>query len=148
MKAMKSRKSVGSGKSKRWRVAGINFDHFHMGDLLRFAAEHPRAEIVGISDEKAERMEEAVRKLGLPREKAFTDYKACLEETRPDIVILCPAASKHGEWVKKVAPSGAHIRVEKPFAASSGQVGVDASHGTPSSQPGSSSAASCRRSCC
>ena len=27
-----------------------------MGDLLRFAAEHPRAEVVGISDEKPERM--------------------------------------------------------------------------------------------
>jgi predicted dehydrogenase len=105
-------------KSKRWKIAGINFDHFHMGDLLRYAAEHPRAEIIGISDEKPERMEEAIRKLRLPRSKSFTDYKACLEQTRPDIVILCPAASKHGEWVKKVAPYGAHIMVEKPFAAS------------------------------
>ena len=42
----------------------------------------------------------------------------CLEKTKPDIVILCPAASKHGEWVKKVAPYGVHIMVEKPFAAS------------------------------
>jgi predicted dehydrogenase len=107
-----------SNHAKSWRIAGINFDHFHMGDLLRFAAEHPRAEIVGISDEKPERMEEAIRKLRLPRERTFTDYKACLEQTRPEIVILCPAASKHGEWVKKVAPSGAHIMVEKPFAAS------------------------------
>jgi len=107
-----------STKSKQWRIAGINFDHFHMGDLLRYAAEHPRAEIVGISDEKPERMEEAIRKLGVARPKAFTDYKACLEQTRPNIVILCPAASKHGEWVKKVAPYGAHIMVEKPFAAS------------------------------
>src|SRR5213079_2923493 len=74
--------------------------------------------IVGISDEKPERMGEAIRKFGLPREKAFTDYKACLEQTKPDIVILCPAASKHGEWVKKVAPYGAHLMVEKPFAAS------------------------------
>jgi glucose-fructose oxidoreductase len=37
---------------------------------------------------------------------------------KPDIVILCPAASKHGEWVKKIAPHGVHIMVEKPFAAS------------------------------
>jgi predicted dehydrogenase len=107
-----------SMKPKRWRIAGINFDHFHMGDLLRYAAEHPRAEIVGISDEKPERMEEAIRKLRLPREKSFTDYQACLEQTRPNIVILCPAASQHGKWVKKVAPCGAHIMVEKPFAAS------------------------------
>lgn len=105
-------------KRRTWRLAGINFDHFHMGDLLRYAAEHPQVEVVGISDEKPERMEEAVRKLGIPREQAFLDYRACLEKSRPDIVILCPAASKHGEWVRKVAPYGAHLLVEKPFAAS------------------------------
>jgi glucose-fructose oxidoreductase len=103
---------------KRWRVAGINFDHFHMGDLLRMARGHPQVELVGISDETPARMEEAVRKLGVPRECTFTDYRACLEETKPDVVILCPAASKHGEWVSKVAPYGAHLMVEKPFAAS------------------------------
>jgi len=103
---------------KRWRIAGINFDHFHMGDLLRYAHDHPNVEVVGISDEKAARMEEAVRKLKIPRERAFTDYRRCLEKTKPDLVILCPAASKHGEWVKRVAPFGVHIMVEKPFAAS------------------------------
>jgi predicted dehydrogenase len=104
--------------TKRWKLAGINFDHFHMGDLLRYAHEHPNVEVVGISDEQAPRMEEAVRKLGIPRERAFTDYRACLEKTKPDVVILCPAASKHGQWVKKVALYGPHIMVEKPFAAS------------------------------
>jgi glucose-fructose oxidoreductase len=103
---------------KRWRIAGINFDHFHMGDLLRMAREHPRVELAGISDEQPARMEEAVRKLGVPRDCAFTDYRKCLERTRPDVVILCPAASKHGEWVRKVAPYGVHLMVEKPFAAS------------------------------
>lgn len=105
-------------KKRTWRIAGINFDHFHMGDLLRMAVEHPQVEVVGISDEQPARMEEAIRKLGVRRDQAFTDYRACLEKTKPDIVILCPAASKHGEWVKKVAPYGAHLMVEKPFAAS------------------------------
>ncbi|MBX3744589.1 MAG: Gfo/Idh/MocA family oxidoreductase [Verrucomicrobiae bacterium] len=105
-------------KRKIWRVAGINFDHFHMGDLLRYTAEHPGAEIVGISDERPEKMEEAIGKLGIARDRAFTDYRECLEKTRPEVVILCPAASRHGEWVKKVAPCGAHLMVEKPFAAS------------------------------
>ena len=54
-------------KRKRWRIAGINFDHFHMGDLLRYTREHPQAEIVGISDEQPERMEEAIGKLGIAR---------------------------------------------------------------------------------
>jgi predicted dehydrogenase len=83
-------------KQKRWRIAGINFDHFHMGDLLRMAAEHPQVDLVGISDEQPERMEEAIIKLGIPRAQSFTDHRACLEQTRPDVVILCPAASKHG----------------------------------------------------
>jgi len=105
-------------KRKTWKIAGINFDHFHMGDLLRFAHEHPQVELAGISDEKPARMDEAVRKFRIPRERVFTDHRRCMEKAKPDVVILCPAASKHGEWVKKVAPYGPHLMVEKPFAAS------------------------------
>ena len=105
-------------KKRTWRVAGINFDHFHMGDLLRMASEHPQVDLVGISDEQPARMEEAVRKLGIPRDRVFDDHRACLDKARPDVVILCPAASRHGEWVRKVAPHGVHILVEKPFAGS------------------------------
>jgi glucose-fructose oxidoreductase len=105
-------------KHNTWKIAGINFDHFHMGDLLRMAMEHPQVEVVGISDEQPARMEEAIRKLSIPRKQSFIDYRACLEKSKPDVVILCPAAAKHGEWVKKIAPYGVHIMVEKPFAAS------------------------------
>jgi predicted dehydrogenase len=103
---------------KTWTLAGINFDHFHMGDLLRYAAEHPRVKIVGLSDETPARMEESIHALGIGRDRVFTDHRKCLEATKPDIVILCPAASCHGEWVKKVAPYGPHLMVEKPFAGS------------------------------
>ena len=104
--------------SKTWRIAGINFDHFHMGDLLREVHEHPEAEIVGIADEQPERMTTAVENFGLSPDQVFTDYKACLETTQPDAVILCPAASEHGDWTEKVAPYNVHILVEKPFAGS------------------------------
>jgi glucose-fructose oxidoreductase len=103
---------------KTWRIAGINFDHFHMGDLLRMAHEHPSARIVGICDEKPERMAEAARNFGIPPERVYTDYRACLEQTKPDLVILCPAAARHGEWTKRVASFGVHLLVEKPLAAS------------------------------
>ncbi len=103
---------------KRWRIAGINFDHFHMGDLLRMVFEHPAAEIAGIADEQLERMDSARRHFNLADSQVFTDYRTCLEQTRPDLVILCPAASRHGEWVAKVAPFGVHILMEKPFAGS------------------------------
>ncbi|HAM70288.1 MAG TPA: gfo/Idh/MocA family oxidoreductase [Verrucomicrobiales bacterium] len=103
---------------KKWKIAGINFDHFHMGDLLRMAANHPEAEIVAICDEHPARMAEATRNFGLGAGQVFTDYRACLERAKPDLVILCPAAAKHGEWTAKVAAHGVAIMVEKPFAGS------------------------------
>ncbi|MCC6143208.1 MAG: Gfo/Idh/MocA family oxidoreductase [Candidatus Hydrogenedentes bacterium] len=103
--------------TKTWRVVGIDFDHMHMGDNLRMVHEHPRAEIVGICDEQPERMAAAAKNFRLNEDQIFTDYRKCLELTRPDIVILCPATARHGEWTQKVAPYGAHILMEKPFAA-------------------------------
>ncbi len=102
---------------KRWKVAGINFDHDHMGDNLRMVANHPDAEIVGISHEEPRRMERAVQNFSIPPERVFTDYRKCLETTKPDIVILCPATARHAEWVLKVAPYGVHVLLEKPFAS-------------------------------
>ena len=103
---------------RSWKIAGINFDHFHMGDNLRFAFDHPSCEIVGLCDEQPQRMADAARDFQVPSDRLFTDYRQCLETTRPDIVILCPAAAQHGDWTAKVAPFGTHIIVEKPFAAS------------------------------
>ena len=99
------------------RIAGINFDHFHMGDLLRMIHDHPDAEIVAICDEQAARMQEAIRNFSIQRDRVFTDVRQCMEKSKPDIVVLCPAAARHGEYVKLVAPYGVHVLVEKPFAA-------------------------------
>jgi predicted dehydrogenase len=99
------------------KIAGINFDHMHMGDNLRMAFEHPGADIVGICDAQPERMQAVARSFQIPPERIFTDYRVCLEQTRPDIVILCPATAEHALWVEQVAPYGAHLLVEKPFAA-------------------------------
>jgi len=100
-----------------WRVAGISFEHFHMGDLLRMTGAHPRAEIVGVCDEQPARMKSTIQDRSIPAEQVFTDYRACLEETKPDLVILCPATARHAWYVEKVAPYGVHLLVEKPFAA-------------------------------
>ena len=107
--------------NKIWKIAGINFDHMHMGDLLRQAHEHPKAEIVGVSDEQPARMQDAVRNFGLPADRVFADFRKCLERTKPDLVILCPATGEHAKWTRLVAPYGVHILVEKPFAATLAQ---------------------------
>ncbi len=99
------------------RIAGINFDHFHMGDLLRMVHDHPDAELVGICDAQPARMVEATRNFSIPSDVVFTDVDACMEQTKPDVVILCPAAAHHAEYTRRVAKYGVHILMEKPFAA-------------------------------
>lgn len=101
-----------------YRIVGINFDHMHMGDNLRMAFNHPDCEIVGVCDERPERMSEAVQNFAIPDDKVFTDYRRCMEETAPDFVLLCPATANHGLWTERIAPYGKAILMEKPFAAS------------------------------
>lgn len=103
---------------KPWRVVGVNFDHMHMGDLLREVHDHAGAEIVGICDAKRERMNGAIAALGIGEDRVFTDVGKCLDATRPDLIILCPATADHARAVEEVAGHGAAILVEKPFAAS------------------------------
>lgn len=104
--------------TRPWRIAGINFDHMHMGDLLRMVKEHPNAEIVAVSDEEPDRMKGVMAALEIPAALAYEDFGRCLDITQPDVVILCPATAHHGDWTERVAPYGVHILVEKPFAAS------------------------------
>ncbi|MHB1155389.1 MAG: Gfo/Idh/MocA family protein [Phycisphaerales bacterium] len=101
----------------KFKIVGINFDHMHMGDLLRKAKDHPDVELVGVSDEQPERAAKVLEQIGLPQSLFVGDYRKLLETTKPDMVILCPSTAQHAEWTEKVAPFGAHIFMEKPFAA-------------------------------
>jgi hypothetical protein len=74
--------------SKKWKIAGINFDHMHMGDLLRQASEHPKVEIVGISDEQPERMEMSIR-TSTSRATAYSTITARASRRRSRISSSC-----------------------------------------------------------
>lgn len=102
---------------KKLKVVGLNFDHMHMGDLLRMCHEHPSVKIAGVCDEKPARMATAVRNFGISAEQVFTDPQQCLRETEPDFVVLCPATARHAEYVELAAKHRVHMLVEKPFAA-------------------------------
>ncbi|HLL90530.1 MAG TPA: Gfo/Idh/MocA family oxidoreductase [Tepidisphaeraceae bacterium] len=104
--------------TKRWRIAGINFDHMHMGDLLRQVHEHPSAEIVGVCDAQVARMRSAIDKFAIPADRVFTDVDECVERSKPDMVIVCAATAEHAVYVERIAPYGVHVFVEKPFATS------------------------------
>ncbi len=100
------------------RIAGVSFEHAHMGDLLREAHGLAGAEIVAVCDEDEKRMAEAIANFAIPRERVYRDIELCLEETRPDLAILCPATARHADVAERVAAFGVDILLEKPFAAS------------------------------
>ena len=102
---------------KKLKVVGLNFDHMHMGDLLRQCQEHPDVEIAGICDAEPARMRAVIANFSIPSERVFTDPHRCLATTEPDFVVLCPATALHADYVELVAPYRVHILVEKPFAA-------------------------------
>ena len=102
---------------KKLKVVGLNFDHMHMGDLLRKCHEHPGVEISGICDEDPARMQAVIANFKIPPQRVFTDPERCLAATEPDFVVLCPAPAQHAEYVELAAQHRAHILLEKPFAA-------------------------------
>ena len=102
----------------RHGVLGINFDHMHIGDLLRAVFEHPDAGIAGIFDPDRARMATAIANFAIPEERVFTDLEACLSTAGADLAIVCSATAEHAFTVEKIAPHGLNVLVEKPFAAS------------------------------
>ncbi|GAB5561566.1 MAG: Gfo/Idh/MocA family oxidoreductase [Synoicihabitans sp.] len=106
---------------RRWRIAGINFDFRHMDHLIACVARHPRADLVGICHDDPAEMQDVIRTHGVASKCVYTDWIRCLEETKPDVVLLCPASGAHAEWVERVAKFGVHVLIEKPFAANLAQ---------------------------
>ncbi len=102
----------------RLHIVGISFDHMHMGDLLRLVQDHPDAEIAGIFDPDAARMQGAIDAFGIAPDRVFTDFDTCMTTVRPDIAILCAAPADHADYTERLAQHRCHVIVEKPFAAS------------------------------
>jgi glucose-fructose oxidoreductase len=70
----------------------------HMGALLRKAKDHPDVELVGVSDLQSDRVMPVLKQIGLDDSLFFADYKKLMEQTQPDMVILCPATAEHADW--------------------------------------------------
>ena len=106
---------------KKWRVAGINFDHLHMGDLLREVFNHDFAEIVGVCDLDQNKMQSAISNFNIPNNLVFNNLDKCILETNPDLVITCPATADHANYVEKISKYPVHILIEKPFASNTSE---------------------------
>ncbi len=73
-------------------------------------------EIVAVADPHEGGRAAAQKRLAAP--KAFSDYKQMLDETKPDIVSICPRhPDQHRDMFLAAAERGIHAYMEKPMCA-------------------------------
>ena len=74
----------------------------------------PDTEIVAVADPDEKGRKAAAASLKAPR--TFADYRAMLDETKPDIVSICPRwLDQHRDMVVAAAERSIHIYMEKPM---------------------------------
>lgn len=81
-------------------------------------AENPNVEIIACTDYQIARAEEMARQYGCT---AYPDYRALLEQAKPDAVVVCTTNVTHYEVTVAALRAGAHVLCEKPMAASLAQ---------------------------
>ena len=103
----------------RYRIAVIghtgrgNYGH----DVDRVWLEIPDCEIVGVADPDENGRQQAAKRL--KTDKVYSDYLKMLDETKPQIVSICPRwLDQHRDMVIAAAERGIHIFMEKPFCRS------------------------------
>lgn len=101
---------------KKYKVAVIghtgrgNYGH----GLDRVWLELPECEIVGVADANPAGLKAALGRL--KTDKGFADYRELLDQTKPDLVAICPRwLDQHHAMVLAAAERGIHIYMEKPF---------------------------------
>ncbi|BCX06024.1 MAG: oxidoreductase [Candidatus Roseilinea sp.] len=89
--------------------AGAGIAELH----LRALAQLPAARIVGMADVNAERGQPRAAEAGCP---FFTDHRAMIEATQPDVVVICTPHPSHPQIALDAFARGAHVLTEKPIA--------------------------------
>src|SRR5690242_19438473 len=88
-------------------AAGIATSH------LQALAQLPDAQIVGMADINAERGAARAAEVKSP---FFVDHRELLEQTHPDIAVICTPHPFHAPIAIDCFAAGAHVLTEKPIA--------------------------------
>lgn len=90
---------VGAGRTGGW----------HVRDLSAIDG----VRVSGVADTRIEMARELASAVGAP---AFDDYRAMLDEVKPDVLYICTPASEHADQVAWAAEHAIDVFVEKPLA--------------------------------
>jgi UDP-N-acetylglucosamine 3-dehydrogenase len=89
-------------------VGSMGFNH------LRVYSELADAQLVGISDVSADRLESLKSRFAVP---TYTDYRELIEKEKPEAVSITVPTSDHEKVAAFALKAGVHVLVEKPIAA-------------------------------
>ena len=129
--------AVVRAETRRYRVAVIGHtgrgNYGHGLDVVW--RDVPNTEVVAVADPDPEGLAQAVQRLGTPR--AYREYRAMLDEVKPDLVAVGPRwVDQHRDMVVAAAERGARgILLEKPLcrtlAEADEMLAVCQTHGVP-----------------
>lgn len=94
-------------------VVGLSHDHVH-GILGR--KDRGDVEVVGIYEPNTALANRLARRYQIDPERLFTDLDTLLDRVQPEAVTAFNPIFGHLEVVRKCAPRGIHVMVEKPLA--------------------------------
>ena len=106
--------SVAAG-AQEYKIAVVGMRHSHVWPHLETMLKGTDAKFVGVAESRPEFVERAKRII--PEGLFFTDWKAMIDETKPDVVWAFTETNRHLEVVEYCAPRKVHVMVEKPLAA-------------------------------
>ena len=103
--------------AQQYKMAVIGLVHSHVWGYLPTMLTGEKVKLAGIAETNPDLIAEA-KKRGASAIPFFTDYKAMLDQTKPDFVWSFVENSRHLEIVEACAPRKIDVIFEKPLAAS------------------------------
>ena len=102
-------------QDQKTRIAIVGLDHDHVWELLKYIANEPQAELVGIADAHPDLVDKA--KSQVPSSvKFYPDYIKMFDEAKPEAVFVTTSNDRHLEILRECAKRHIHNSTEKPMA--------------------------------
>jgi predicted dehydrogenase len=99
-----------------YKIAVVGLVHSHAWGHLRDMVAGKAGKLVGVAEPNPELVAEAT-KAGVPAGLIFSDYRAMIEKTKPDIVWAFVENNRHLEIAKACLPLKINLIFEKPLAS-------------------------------